>query len=536
MVGLPPLANGEFIALPFAVGCGFAGGGLRELCPKEAIWHFSPFVFTEPATAASGRWCGRCEIDWQVVLLLAPVALELLRQALGVRWSDHQRLFYLAPTPPSVWTHARRPARDGARASPRRSRSGTTRASSTGCRSRRSCCSPRKIEALANQINPHFLFNTLTSISSLIRTQPETARMLITKLSGLLRRLMRSTDHFVTLREELESIDEYLDIEVVRFGPQLQVEKQIGAGHARRHRAEHDPAAARRELDQARPRAQGRRRPDHDHARALRDGHTIIEVHDDGLGMTEERLRARARRRHRPEQRQRAAARRSTAPAYQLQLTSVPGQGTCGAASRFPSSPCRRTGHGVTMRLLRAVLVDDEQLARDELGYLLGAGRRRRGRRAGRATASRRCAPSSDCSPTSSFSTSRCRGSPASRSRGACSRRTTAAHIVFVTAFDQHAIEAFEVNAVDYLLKPVDPARLELAVERARRRVASAAGRGDADGRTSARDRARDRSSSWSPSGRAAASSWPSRSASGSCSCRPTKSSTRRWPTKRSPS
>ena len=34
LVGLPPLANGEVIALPFAVGCGFAGGGLRELCPK----------------------------------------------------------------------------------------------------------------------------------------------------------------------------------------------------------------------------------------------------------------------------------------------------------------------------------------------------------------------------------------------------------------------------------------------------------------------------------------------------------------------
>ena len=84
-----------------------------------------------------------------------------------------------------------------------------------------------KIEALASQINPHFLFNTLASISSLIRTQPDTARMLITKLSGLLRRLMRSTEHFVTLREELESIDEYLDIEVVRFGPQLQVDKEI---------------------------------------------------------------------------------------------------------------------------------------------------------------------------------------------------------------------------------------------------------------------------------------------------------------------
>jgi two-component system, LytTR family, response regulator LytT len=45
-------------------------------------------------------------------------------------------------------------------------------------------------------------------------------------------------------------------------------------------------------------------------------------------------------------------------------------------------------------------------------------------------------------------------------------------HIVFVTAFDQYAIEAFEVNAVDYLLKPVDPGRLEIALDRARRRVA----------------------------------------------------------------
>src|SRR6185503_14359118 len=46
MVGLPPLATNEWGAVFFAVGCGFAGGGLRELCPKESIWHFSPFVFT----------------------------------------------------------------------------------------------------------------------------------------------------------------------------------------------------------------------------------------------------------------------------------------------------------------------------------------------------------------------------------------------------------------------------------------------------------------------------------------------------------
>src|ERR1041384_5347975 len=82
MVGLPPLGNGEWAALPFAVGCGFAGGGLRELCPKESIWHFSPFVFT---TLPRRAWqmLRTLQIDWQVVLLLAPIALELLRQVLG---------------------------------------------------------------------------------------------------------------------------------------------------------------------------------------------------------------------------------------------------------------------------------------------------------------------------------------------------------------------------------------------------------------------------------------------------------------------
>src|SRR5919108_6604073 len=45
--------------------------------------------------------------------------------------------------------------------------------------------------------------------------------------------------------------------------------------------------------------------------------------------------------------------------------------------------------------------------------------------------------------------------------------------LVFVTAFDQHAIEAFEVNAVDYLLKPVEATRLEQAVVRARKRLTS---------------------------------------------------------------
>src|SRR6476619_289390 len=86
MMGLPPLGIGEWGALPFAVGCGFAGGGLRELCPKEAIWHFSPFVFTSMPRRV---WAmlRSLEVDWQVVLLLAPIALEIVRQLVGWRWA-----------------------------------------------------------------------------------------------------------------------------------------------------------------------------------------------------------------------------------------------------------------------------------------------------------------------------------------------------------------------------------------------------------------------------------------------------------------
>src|SRR6185436_3041391 len=101
MVGIPPLGNGEWGALPFAVGCGFAGGGLRELCPKEAIWHFSPFVFTTLHRRA-WKMLRSVQVDWQVLLLLAPIGLELLRQVLAWRWSEHHRLFYLPPSQPSM--------------------------------------------------------------------------------------------------------------------------------------------------------------------------------------------------------------------------------------------------------------------------------------------------------------------------------------------------------------------------------------------------------------------------------------------------
>jgi two-component system LytT family sensor kinase len=85
-----------------------------------------------------------------------------------------------------------------------------------------------RMAALQNQINPHFLFNTLNSVSSLVRFAPDTARELIIKLATILRRLLHSSDAFVPLQEEIDFIDNYLDIEVVRFGrDKLKVVKEL---------------------------------------------------------------------------------------------------------------------------------------------------------------------------------------------------------------------------------------------------------------------------------------------------------------------
>jgi two-component system LytT family sensor kinase len=85
-----------------------------------------------------------------------------------------------------------------------------------------------RMEALQSQINPHFLFNTLNTVSSLVRFNPDKAREVIIKLSSILRRLLRKSDSFVLLKEELEFIDDYLDIEVVRFGSEkLRIVKEL---------------------------------------------------------------------------------------------------------------------------------------------------------------------------------------------------------------------------------------------------------------------------------------------------------------------
>jgi two-component system LytT family sensor kinase len=319
-VGLPPTFASEFGALPFAIGCGFAGGGLREICPKEEIWRFTPFFVTRLHLTA-WRLVRSFSLDWQVFLVTAPVGLELLRQTIGSKFPT--AIFHLAPhtwwlwlllvlatvlgvaIPIKIWNSARIEHR---------------------LAEQEKLLMAARVEALANQINPHFLFNTLTSISSLIRSQPETARVLIVKLSGLLRRLLRSQEHFVTLREELMAVDEYLDIERVRFGPALVVEKHVDEASLDivvpsmllqplvENSIKHGLG---RKVGEGRVTIRA----------SLENGHAVIEVIDNGVGIPTERLESDAQ--HGIGLRNVNERLRVIYGAnYQLRLHSVPGQGT----------------------------------------------------------------------------------------------------------------------------------------------------------------------------------------------------------------
>jgi two-component system LytT family response regulator/two-component system response regulator LytT len=111
---------------------------------------------------------------------------------------------------------------------------------------------------------------------------------------------------------------------------------------------------------------------------------------------------------------------------------------------------------------LRTVVVDDEQPARDELCFLLG---RIEGVEALRVIG--------DYAPDVVMLDVQMPGLTGFEVARRLLHTGVESHLVFVTAFDRHAIEAFDVNAVDYLLKPVEAGRLVTAVDRVRRRMQS---------------------------------------------------------------
>jgi two-component system LytT family sensor kinase len=85
-----------------------------------------------------------------------------------------------------------------------------------------------KIQALRMQINPHFLFNTLNAISTLVHTSPHTADEMITDLSELFRVSLKSSDdQEIPLSAELELLQRYLTIEQRRFGERLRITQKF---------------------------------------------------------------------------------------------------------------------------------------------------------------------------------------------------------------------------------------------------------------------------------------------------------------------
>jgi two-component system LytT family sensor kinase len=245
----------------------------------ESIWTFSPFV-----DLSVYRWVRNAikhpRLDWQTSFFLVILLLSFLRIQLGRAFPHH---FFSVYSPQWAVQLAIYACMVMVVAIPLKIFNSTRMEMKLEEQER--MLLQARMEALQSQINPHFLFNTLNSLSSLVRFDPDTARELIVKLANILRRLLRKTDAFVPLQEELNFIDDYLDIEVVRFGKdKLKVIKEL------------DPASLDVMVPSMllqplvensikhglSPKIEGGRI--HIRSKVL-DSQLIIEVEDDGVGM-----------------------------------------------------------------------------------------------------------------------------------------------------------------------------------------------------------------------------------------------------------
>jgi len=228
LISIPAMINHEYLTMPLLAGLGVLGGLLRDCAPNpEDIWRFTPFLDLNIWRLLKRRQdAGRRAFN--LIFFIGIFFAEFLRQTLGhLNSSKRILIFYLHPTAPGqflviaatylttlfsvmlpikIWNNTRNEGK---------------------LEEQQRHLIQARLEALTSQINPHFLFNTLNSVSSLIRTDPNQARVMVLKLSNILRRLLRKHENFSALREELSFIDDYLSIEVVRFGDKLRFEKEV---------------------------------------------------------------------------------------------------------------------------------------------------------------------------------------------------------------------------------------------------------------------------------------------------------------------
>jgi len=220
-LAIPAMGHHEFLALPVNLLVAAIFGAYRRFAGEENIWSFSPLI-----DLSLYRWVRRTvswpHLDRQIFLLLLIMAVQFCTSQLSrlypkrffelysSSWLLELAICACAPVvvgiPLKIWNAVRIEKK---------------------LEEQSRLLLEARLDALQRQINPHFLFNTLNSIASLVRSRPELAREMIVKLGNILRALLHDREAFVPLGEELAFTDDYLDIEVVRFGEKLRVVKEI---------------------------------------------------------------------------------------------------------------------------------------------------------------------------------------------------------------------------------------------------------------------------------------------------------------------
>ena len=149
-----------------------------------------------------------------------------------------------------------------------------------------------QLEALQRQLHPHFLFNTLNTISALMHRDVHAADEMLVQLSDLLRlTLDRIGTQQVPLKDEVDFLQKYLEIEQTRFGDRLQVNIDVDPEVLDAPVPNLDSAAARRERPAPRHRTASRRRTVDVNARQVGGG-LVLTVRDNGVGVSPDKLNA----------------------------------------------------------------------------------------------------------------------------------------------------------------------------------------------------------------------------------------------------
>lgn len=233
---LPDMMSGHFMSMPLYAAAGLIGALMHDLAPEqEDIWYFSPFVDLNLYRLFKQILrLHRPAIDRRIVertaFNLTCNALVLVAELL--RWGVHaifirRNTFFLFEGTPLTATAFAASAATVLFAVSLPIRVWSSFRAERQLEQERAQLIEARLIALTNQINPHFLFNTLNSVSTLIRVDPPRARDMVYKLSSIMRRLLRKAESFAPLRDEISFLDDYLGIEMVRFGSKLRFEKQI---------------------------------------------------------------------------------------------------------------------------------------------------------------------------------------------------------------------------------------------------------------------------------------------------------------------